>query len=263
MKSFLSYVEKTVPKRQQQSLIEEVAQNTPDIIYVLDLQRRKFVFINDRVSNILGYDPEYIYNQGAKFFLKKLHPEDYLRRMQHITACKDLKEHQVKSIDVRIRIIDNTWRWFRIRDIPFKFSNGKVIETIGVARDIHELKQAEEQIRQKEALLRAVVNVIPERLQAFKAIRNNKGEIEDFEWTLINKAAEDYAGNRLGKRMVENFPGVVTSGLFEKYKQVVNTGNPLFWEFYYGYDGVNKSFRIFAVKENDGFIVITYDIPTL
>ena len=172
MQSFVTYLEKTLPPRQQRRFIEEVAHNIPDIIYVLDVEERKIIFINDRVSIILGYDPEEVYKQGSKFFVKKLHPDDYLRRMQHITACREMKEDEVRIIDVRLRVRDQSWRWFRIRDIAFKFKEGKVSHTIGVARDIQELKLTEDELRKKEALLRTTFNLIPDPLYAFKTVRN-------------------------------------------------------------------------------------------
>jgi PAS domain S-box-containing protein len=260
MEAFVNYLEKTVPKRQRQNFIDRVAQSTPDIIYIFDLKERRFIFINDRVSTILGDDPEFIYSQGPKFFLKRLHPDDYLKRMEHMTSCAGMKKHEVMSIDLRIRVRDNTWRWFRVRDIPFTIKNGEVTETIGAAREIHELKLAEEEIRHKEALLRTIIDIVPDRLQAFKAIRNNEGEIEDFEWILINKASEDNSGRRIGKRLLEMFPGVIPSGLFQKYKQVVETGKPFFKEGFYNYDGINNNYRLFASKLDDGFVILSYDI---
>ena len=260
MQSFVTYLEKSVPQTQRQKFIEEVAHNTPDIIYVLDLEERKIIFINDRVKSILGYEPEDIYKLGSKIFVKKLHPDDYLRRMQHITACREMKEDEAKTIDVRLRAKDETWRWFRIRDIAFKLDNGKAIQTIGIARDIHDLKLAENEIRRKETLLSTAINLIPDLLQAFKAIRNDKGEIEDFEWIMINEAASAFTNEAIGKRLIQQYPGVVPSGLFDIYRQVVETGKSITTEVFYNYDNFKRWAKLFVAKMGDGFMVLSYDL---
>jgi two-component system, sporulation sensor kinase E len=260
MESFVSYLEKTVPDRLQRKFIEKVANSTPDIIYVMDLQERKIIFINDRVSSILGYDPELFYTEGSKIFAKKLHPDDYLKRMQYITDCLYMTEDQTKTIDVRLHAKNGSWRWFRIRDIPFKIENGIVLQTVGVARDIHELKLAEEKMRYNELLLRSAINLIPNPVQAFKAVRNEKGEIADFEWIIVNEASRNYFDNIVGKHLTRKYPGIIESGLFEKYKKVVETGRPLRTQLHYHYDGLNLWLDIYAAKMNDGFVVVTYDL---
>jgi two-component system, sporulation sensor kinase E len=260
MKNFVTYLEKTVPDRLQHKFIVKVANSTPDIIYVMDLRERKIIFINDRVSTVLGYEPELFYTEGSKIFARKLHPEDYLKRMQHITDCLYMTEDQVKTIDVRLQAKDGNWRWFRIRDIPFKIENGIVLQTVGVARDIHELKLAEEKVRYNELLLRSAINLIPNPVQALKAIRDDKGEIADFEWIVVNKASRNYFEDIVGKHLTKKYPGIIESGLFDAYKKVVETGNPLKTQVHYHYDGLNLWLDIYAAKMNDGFVVVTYDL---
>jgi two-component system, sporulation sensor kinase E len=260
METFVTYLEKTVPDRLQRKFIAEVTNSTPDIIYIMDLQERKIIFINDRVSTILGYDPEVFYTEGSKIFAKKLHPDDYLKRMQHITDCFHMAEDETKTIDVRLQAKKGGWRWFRIRDMPFKFENGRVVQTVGVARDIDELKVAEEKLRYNELILRSAINLIPNPVQALKAVRNEKGEIIDFEWIIINEASRNYRDNIIGKHLTKRYPGTIESGLFDKYKSVTETGRPLRTQLHYHYDGLDSWLDIYAAKMNDGFVVVTYDL---
>src|SRR5205085_5594012 len=213
-----------------------------------------------RVSTILGYDPELFYTEGSKIFAKKLHPDDYLKRMQHITDCLQMAEDEMKTIDVRLHAKNGDWRWFRVRDMPFKFENGRVIQTVGVARDIHELKVAEERLRYNELLLRSAINLIPNPVQALKAVRNEKGQIIDFEWIIVNEASRNYRDNIIGKHLTKRYPGTRESGLFDKYKSVVETGRPLRTQLHYLYDGLDLWLDIYATKMNDGFVVVTYDL---
>jgi PAS domain S-box-containing protein len=260
MQSFVTYLEKTVPDRLQRKFIEQVTNSTPDIIYVMDLRERKIIFINDRVSSILGYNPELFYSEGSKIFAKKLHPDDYLKRMQHVTDCFHLTEGETKTIDVRLHANNGDWRWFRIRDIPFKFENGRVIQTVGVARDIHELKVAEEKLRHNELLLRSAIDLIPNPLQAFEAVRNENGKIIDFEWIIVNQASRNCLEKVIGKRLTRKYPGIIESGLFDKYKKVVETGKSLRTQLRYNYDGLDLWLNLYAAKMNDGFIVIAHDV---
>jgi signal transduction histidine kinase len=102
---------------------------------------------------------------------------------------------------------------------------------------------------------------------AFRSVRNEKKEIEDFEWTLANAIGSTYTGKLedelIGSRLLKILPEAKVQGLFDIYKEVVLTGHPKQFEKYYVH-GPNNSqwYNITVVKFEDGFIVtfsnITY-----
>lgn len=119
--------------------IEQITTTTTDIIYVFNLQERSIAFINEKATQILGYSAEQIYSQSVNIYPLIFHPDDFERRMEHLFACKALKENEIKEIDIRLKVRSGYWHWFRIRDKVLKRDEaGNVLQTIGIGRDIHE-----------------------------------------------------------------------------------------------------------------------------
>ena len=77
--------------------------------------------------------------------------------------------------------------------------------------------------------LRNVLDNSLNGIMAFRAIRNEKKEIEDFEWILANQVSLHLLGeseeNLLKKRLLKTIPGNISEELVAVYKDVVETGN--------------------------------------
>jgi PAS domain S-box-containing protein len=101
-------------------------------------------------------------------------------------------------------------------------------------------------------------------IMAFKSVRNHKKEIIDFEWIFANKTASgivDYTIPELmGSKLLDLLPGNLETGLFDKYKCVVESGTPISTEQHYQADNMDIWFHIKATKLEDGFTVTFQDI---
>src|SRR5690606_22422050 len=102
-----------------QHFLQQVVNNTPDLIFVLELEALDFIYVNKRLEQLLGRDANYIYTKGAALFRDYLHPDDYPRRMAHLQACQQLKQDEERSIEVRIKTATGSWCWYRIRERAF------------------------------------------------------------------------------------------------------------------------------------------------
>src|SRR4030095_17004751 len=98
-------------------------------------------------------------------------------------------------------------------------------------------------------------------IHVFKAVRDRGGKIIDFIWVLNNHKFIEEHGDRVGKSLLQLNPGVVTSGLFDDFVQVTETGESKTSEFYYENEGFHDWFHQTIVKFNDGFI-LTAEIIT-
>lgn len=75
--SELKQTEKKLLERQM--FIEQIAQTSPNILYVFDIIENKLVYANEQLSNILGYDLEQIQEMGQSIYQELIHPDDYQR----------------------------------------------------------------------------------------------------------------------------------------------------------------------------------------
>lgn len=125
-------------------------------------------------------------------------------------------------------------------------------------------ERAEQALRQSEARFRVLHETSPDGFMIFQTVRDEAGDIVDFAWSYINPAAEGMAGRSaadlLGKHLLDKLPGHRENGLFDLYRQVVETGEPSQTEIHYDSDEIDTWFRLTAVPLNEGFAVGFSDI---
>lgn len=118
-----------------------------------------------------------------------------------------------------------------------------------------------------EELLKSILRSAFNGIMTFTAVRDKSNEIIDFEWVFINDIAEKIVGlsneDLIGQRLLTIMPTNEETGLFDRYKKVVNTGEIETFEHYYEDENLAKWFRISAVKLNDGFTVTFQDVSDL
>lgn len=79
--------------------------------------------------------------------------------------------------------------------------------------------------------LRTSGEALLDPLVLLKAVRESDGRVVDFVYAEVNQATCDYLGlsrdDLLGNRLSELSPGIIKHGLFGRYVQCLNTGEPL------------------------------------
>ncbi|MFM2044853.1 MAG: hypothetical protein RLY86_3429 [Pseudomonadota bacterium] len=112
-------------------------------------------------------------------------------------------------------------------------------------------------------LLDGVLRSIRAGIMAFTAIRADGG-IRDFRWIYVNACAEELVGRKaadlIGRHLLEVMPWNRTQGLFDRYVQVVESGEAAEFAVDYQAEGLDSGFMVRAVKYNDGFVVSFTDV---
>ena len=134
---------------------QEIADLTPELLFVIDLNDLEIVYLNKKVEQLLGTDADSIYGHGNEIFKKILHPEDYQRCMESLESFKQISDQREVEIEVRLRSAEGTWNWFRIRKRVFRRNaEGSVSHTICIAQNIHEQKIADEKLKEEHRRFR-------------------------------------------------------------------------------------------------------------
>ncbi|RIK40893.1 MAG: hypothetical protein DCC58_13270 [Chloroflexi bacterium] len=149
--------------------------------------------------------------------------------------------------------------WLRHQIVPL--ADGLAI----TSRDITEERRAEEALRASEELFRAAVHGSMDSFQALRAIRNAAGEIVDFEFVELNARAEEFLridrSKALGRPASEFFPAYLSMPIFEKHKQVVETGAFFEEEFLDDTPGFEGSWvRHQLIPLRDGVAISSRDV---
>lgn len=112
-------------------------------------------------------------------------------------------------------------------------------------------------------LLKTTIDSSLDMIQVFQAVRSEEGSIIDFIWVLNNEASILMYGDVIGKSLLTLQPGVVEEGIFDAFKQVVETGVAQQYEKHYVHEQFNGWFYQSVVKLNDGVATTTTDITNL
>ncbi|HYJ37530.1 MAG TPA: PAS domain-containing protein, partial [Chitinophagaceae bacterium] len=145
--------------------------------------------------------------------------------------------------------------------VPIKNRSHQVMAVLWIEHDLTELISAEKDLKISRDLLQSVFDTSFTGIAVFESIRNEVGEIIDFEFKMLNEYAQSIYGDHLiGKRQLEVYPGAKNEGFFELNKQVVETGIPVDTEKFYSGEGLSGWFRITAAKMGDGLVVGFDDI---
>ena len=123
-----------------------------------------------------------------------------------------------------------------------------------------EVKHLQEELNKYKELFYATINSSQDRLHMMEVVRNEQGEIVDFRWILMNDVAKEKFGDLTGELWLEHYPGVIKEGIFDAFKQVTETGNPLKYKRRYNHEGVDVWVQQSVVKLNDGIVSTTKDI---
>ena len=172
-------------------LLHALMDNVPDQIYFKDRESR-FVRINKSQAEVLGLaDPcQAVGKTDFDFFAEEHARAAYEDEQQIIRTGQPLVGKEEKETYGEGRV-----RWVSTTKMPFRDSDGKLIGTFGVSRDITEVKRAGEALRASEARFRALVQNSSDIISLF-----------DAEGTVLyhSPAVERLLGYRLQDRIGRN-----------------------------------------------------------
>jgi PAS domain S-box-containing protein len=132
--------------QQNCQIVQAVFEGTSDTIFVKDLQGR-YVMINSAGARIMGKSPEDVIGKDDSAFFAA---ESVAQIMQH--DCQVLTSGETQIYE-ETGTVSGATRIFLATKTPHRDHHGNIIGIIGIASDITERKQAQEQFqRQRDAL---------------------------------------------------------------------------------------------------------------
>ena len=107
---------------------------------------------------------------------------------------------------------------------------GSIVGLAGLGSDITERAEAQAALEASEVRLQTALDQMLEGVTLASAVRNEEGRIVDFRLEYVNSALARLgrvaAADQVGHTLLELFPAHKSSGLFDEYVQVVETGVP-------------------------------------
>ncbi|HEY9650466.1 MAG TPA: PAS domain S-box protein, partial [Coleofasciculaceae cyanobacterium] len=239
------------------------------LVFDWNLQTNE-TYRSEKLYELVGVYPEEA-PPSATWWHERIHPDD-LARLQPQVAELFASSGDRYEREYRVRHENGRWVDVWERGCLIRDDQGQVIRVVGSTVDIserqaalRERKQAEAALRQSEERFRVSQELSLDAFTILNTVRDETGVILDFEWTYVNpKAAEilqHSADELVGQRLLAVLPGNQTNTeLFERYVQVVETGEPHDIELSYNADGITGWFRNMAVKLDNGVAIFFSDI---
>ena len=134
--------ERTEEIERTKQYLENLLENANDVIYTLD-QDQRFTYVNGKVD-AWGYRKEDLLGRPYLSLLSRRHRGRWLKSSLEIGA------KQVYEIEVVTRL--GEIRTVMVSVSPLQGAEGEILGVLGIARDMTETKQLEQQIRNSEKL---------------------------------------------------------------------------------------------------------------
>jgi PAS domain S-box-containing protein len=245
---FLSDISEARQKNQRLQRLQHAISNTRESIAIID-KAGKLLFANSAFTTITGLQEGDGYEALGKLVKDPFLPMTAFSALSQGASWEGeflLNDRNNQSLVVQAKADGMFNREGRL--------NGAVLFLTDISA-----------FRQAQALNKSILECSQDGIMALRTVRDELGAIIDFEWTHVNPSSEAMVGRKggelLGKRLLEEMPGNLPDGLFEVYKQVVETGKSVQFEHFYNHEHIRKVwFRISVVKMGDGFAVTFSDI---
>jgi PAS domain S-box-containing protein len=146
----MNFIEIAVPKQEEINLIQvlqespdligQIADTVPGIPYIYDLIEQRLIYINHRITEILGYTISEIaaHQPSLEWWRSLVHPED-LQRMDEEYAANNKLEGDRYRIEYRIRHLDGRYIWVEDRGLVVRHNNGNISRVVGSITNISDV----------------------------------------------------------------------------------------------------------------------------
>jgi two-component system, chemotaxis family, CheB/CheR fusion protein len=170
---------------------------------------------------------------------------------------EDIQHVNNSLAEVEVELETNDGKYFLMRIIPYLKHNGNKDGVVLSFVEITTLKTLSN-------VVQGVLNSSLNNIMAFQAVRNEEQVIVDFKWTLLNKQAEQLIGKSQAQLLYSSIQPEMAflkkTGLFKKFIQVVETGQPLHLEQYLDINGQKAWYEIACAKMGNGLTITMADI---
>ncbi|MEZ0539488.1 CheR family methyltransferase [Fibrella arboris] len=238
---------------ERQAWFRDLMDNAPTLVWVASSEVT-FTFVNRAWLEFTGSSAGDVLGQSLAL---NVHPDDHDTYLA-VYATNFLRR-QPFSTELRLQRQDGEYRWMLTNARPQYGPDGSFVGYIGTSQEIHlqktlnqeldmrvqqrtrqwadanaRLEQANRDLQQNADRLQSLINSIPASITMLDVIRNENGDPVDFVISAFNDSAlaipTRSAKDMQRRTVLENYPDLHANGLFDKYIQVLNSGESVYEE---------------------------------
>jgi PAS domain S-box-containing protein len=148
--------------QEREHFAASVAEASPYLIYVYDLQTNRNRYASGHLEQLYGYTQAELDAMGPGFLFRLLHPDDVAGALRQAERLRAAADGEVLEHKYRFRHKDGAWHWLCSHELVFKRdSTGTVTQVLGIAEDISARTAAQETLRMSEERFRVALQGSP------------------------------------------------------------------------------------------------------
>lgn len=165
VKSKLLLYETEVRKLSETALKESeekfriLAENVTDILWIIDYHKNHFTYISPAVERILGYPSDELLNKSWHNIMTQtsiIYANEFFINID--SSIHETQNKSVHTIEMEAIHKDGSVIWLETSFHFLKGSEGRIVNTLGVSRDITSRKQMENKLAETRALFHAALD---------------------------------------------------------------------------------------------------------
>jgi PAS domain S-box-containing protein len=167
--------ERTAVAEQQRRLLEQIANTTPNVLYLYDMTARRYVYVNRQIFDLFGYSQEDARSFSLEDWMDRIHPEDLSGLRRHFACYATAKDADLLEHEYRMRHANGQWRWLHLRERVFaRAEDGTPQQILGTSQDVTERKRVEDLLRESEERYRIISQSISDYAFSFRIEDNGE-----------------------------------------------------------------------------------------
>ncbi len=152
--------------RRMNTFLDSVIENIPDMLFIKDAGELRFVRLNRKAEDLLGYPRADMIGKNDSDFFPKEQADSFMENDRQILQGRGFADIQEEMIQTR----DKGRRILHTKKVPILNANGAPEYLLGISEDITERKMSEEKLRQTlEILHKAVGTTVKAMASAVEA----------------------------------------------------------------------------------------------
>lgn len=191
-----------------------VLENSPDMIYQLNIKANTYDYVSPSSIKVLGYSPEEIISFGVKKMNDLIHPdgEKILKNHFNKLVSREDEKETVQALEYRIKHKKFGYRWVSdIRSVIFD-ENDEAVAIVGNAKDITEQRKVWDEMVKSEEKYRVLAETSADGVFTTDVL----GRL-----TYINPSLEKMMGRRKSKILATPFKNYLSESSVYSFQQII------------------------------------------